>query len=128
MANNYYRATLSPDLPANIFSEEELESLSDACGLKADRDGDDLYFFAEEYFCEEGEDRECSRVNCLTLLQEKLKLLDANEYPHIVIEGAATCSKMRPGEFGGFALFITREEVRGTSTWQWVNEQSGKEI
>jgi hypothetical protein len=39
-----------------------------------------------------------------------------------VIEGAATCNKMRAHEFGGIAYFITRDEVRQMSTWQWLDE------
>ena len=61
-------------------------------------------------------------------MQDKLRRLDASDYPRIVIEGAATCSKMRPGEFGGFAHLITRDDVRSMSTWQWLDEQDGEPI
>src|SRR5262249_12867302 len=117
-----------PDLPAHLFSESERDALA-ACGLSHECEGGTIYFFADEFFREEdhGEDDDGRIVNCVTLLQSKLKLLDPADTPHIVIEGAATCSKMRPGEFGGFAYFITREEVRFFATWQWVDEQSSKE-
>jgi len=123
MANNYNQATVQPELPASLFTQEELDELAQACGLHNEPEGDLLYFFAEEYFCEVGDDEHGQRINCLKVLQAKLQSLDPASYPHIVIEGASTCSKMRPGEFGGFAYFITRDELRCTSTWQWLQEQ-----
>ena len=123
MANNYHQATVSPDLPASLFKAEELCSLDLACGLSCERDGENLYFFAEECFCEQGEDADGFGIDCLTFLQEKLRQLDPAIYPHIAIHGAATCSKMRPDEFGGFAIFITRDEIRSISTWEWLEEQ-----
>jgi hypothetical protein len=123
MASNHYQATMTPDLPAAVFSEFDLHALNAACGLRCE--GDDLlYFYAEECFSEEGEDHEGNWFNGLSLLQEKLRHLDPSAYPRIVIEGAATCSKMRPGEFGGFAFLITRDEIRYMATWQWIHEQT----
>jgi len=120
MANNYYQATVSPDLPANLFSAEEIHSLESACGLTADRVGEDVYFFAEECFCAQGEDADGFGVDCPTFLQGKLRQLNPAAYPRIVIHGASTCSKMRPDEFGGFAIVITRDDIRSTSTWEWL--------
>lgn len=124
MANNYYQATISPLLPASLFTEDELESLSSACGLTGEPEGDLIYFYADTQFCEVGETPEGDRVNCLKLLQKKLKRLPPADFPAIAIEGAATCSRMREGEFGGFAFYITRSEVRSFSTWQWRYEQA----
>jgi hypothetical protein len=124
MANNYNQATISPQLPATLFSEQELQSLEIACGLTHETCGDHLYLFAGDFFREEGEDEDDQRVNCLDLLQEKLGQLDAAAYPHIAIQGASTCSKMRPDEFGGFAFLITRDNVRSFCTWQWLDEQT----
>jgi hypothetical protein len=124
MTNNYCPATISPALPASLFRDEELQSLAIAIGLSAEKDGDCLYFFAEENFCDAGEDDDGEPVNCLTLMQEKLRQLDPAVYPHISIQGAAVCSKMRPDEFGGFAFFITRDDIRSVSTWQWLFEQT----
>ena len=123
MANNYCHATVSPELPAHLFSEEELRSLETACGLSCEPIGEKLYFFAELCYCEQGENDDGFGVNCETLLQEKLLYLDPAEYPHITIQGASTCSKMRPDEFGGFAVFITRDTIRSISTWQWLHDQ-----
>jgi hypothetical protein len=126
MANNYYQATVSPELPATLFTEEELDALEVACGLTCERDDELLYFFADTSFSEEDEydrDGEDVTINCLTLLQGKLRQLNADEYPQISIQGAASCSKMRPDEFGGFAYLITRDDIRYISTWQWLHEQ-----
>jgi hypothetical protein len=124
MADNYSQATVSPDLPAALFNDEELRSLEFACGLTYERYDENLYFFAEACFYEKGEGEDGFGVDCLALLQEKLLKLEPDAYPHISIQGAATCSKMRPDEFGGFAYFITRDTVRSTSTWQWLYEQA----
>jgi hypothetical protein len=123
MANNYYQATLSPDLPAALFNQEELDALA-TCGLSWEKIEGNLYFFADTSFREEGEDNQGSTIDCLALLQSKLRQLDPAAYPHISIQGAATCSKMRPDEFGGFAHLITRVDVRSMSTWQWLDEQT----
>jgi hypothetical protein len=123
MADNYSQATVSPELPAALFNDEELRSLETACGLRCERVGDNLYFFAETCFYEDGEDDDGFGVDCLALFQEKLLKLDAVAYPYIAIQGAATCSKMRPDEFGGFAYFITRDHVRSMATWAWLYDQ-----
>jgi hypothetical protein len=125
MADNFYQATVSPPLPASLFRAEELRTLETACGLGCYPDGNALYFYAETSFCEEGEDEDGRRIDCLALLREKLGQLDPGAYPHIAITGAATCSKMREGEFGGFAHYITRDRVSSVSTWQWLLEQTG---
>jgi hypothetical protein len=124
MANNYSLATVTPNLPANLFTAEELRSLHVACGITTERIGEDLYFFAEDCFCEQGEDEDGFGVDCQALFQEKLRQLDPPTYPHISIQGAISCSKMRRDEFGGFAVFITRDEIRYMSTWQWLHEQT----
>jgi len=127
MADNYSQATVSPELPAALFNDEELQALEMACGLNWEKIDDHLYFFADTSFREEGEDHEDSPVDCLALMQAKLKQLDPAAYPHITIQGAATCSKMRPDEFGGFAHLITRDDVRSMSTWQWLYEQTPRD-
>jgi hypothetical protein len=118
------QATVSPVLPASLFSDAELVSITIASGLDWQREGDDLYFFADTFFDEKGEDEQGETVDLLALLQSKLRQLDTSAYPHIVINGACWCSKMRPDEFGGFAYVITRDDVRHINTWQWLEEQT----
>jgi len=127
MADNYCQATISPELPAALFNAEELRALEMACGLSWEKINDNLYFFADTSFREEGEDDEGSPVDCLALMQAKLRQLDPAAYPRITIQGAGTCSKMRPDEFGGIAHLITRDTVRSMSTWQWLEEQTSRD-
>lgn len=35
---------------------------------------------------------------------------------------AETCDKSLPGQFGGGALFVTKDEVHYLSTWQWLSD------
>ena len=43
--------------------------------------------------------------------------------PYVTIEGAYTCSKLRPGEFGGFAWFITEDSYDCSGTQLWIHEK-----
>jgi hypothetical protein len=122
MSDNYNQATVSPNLPSSLFSEDELESLAKCCGLQHDRIDDLLYFYAEE-FCELGEDEFGNLTSCVQMLQSKLKQLDAVTFPNVMIEGAETCSPMNADQLGGFAFFITRQEIRFVSTSQWLQDQ-----
>jgi hypothetical protein len=56
----------------------------------------------------------------LGVLQNWLKGQDDEEY--ITIEGAVTCNKVRPGQFGGFALIITKDSIHTFSTGQWISQ------
>jgi hypothetical protein len=124
MTDNYVQATISPELPEGIFAEDELSVLEAACGIEWEKIGDHVYYFAPGSFREEGEGEDGETIDCLGLLQEKLRLLDPEAYPHIVIHGAATCDRMRPDQFGGFAHLITRDRIRSISTWEWLEEQT----
>jgi hypothetical protein len=126
MANYYIDASISPPLPASLFSQAEIESLEAACHVACDRDGDDLHLFGEQFFSAAGEDEDGREVNLPTLLQSKLRQLEPAAYPHITIHGACYCDKKRPGEFGGFAYVITRDQIRSTSTWEWLADQAAE--
>lgn len=68
-------------------------------------------------FCENGLDDVGARV-----LQHILKDLDPEEYPKLVVEGAYYCSKLRPGEFGGWACVIWRDRIEWGGTQAWIEE------
>lgn len=72
------------------------------------------YVFLENGLSEEG----------AAVLQRILKDLDAEEYPYLRVEGAYTCSKLRPGEFGGWACHITREDIQWGGTSSWLHQQT----
>lgn len=42
---------------------------------------------------------------------------------HFFIEWANTCSKPRPGEFGGGVVFVTADDITYTNTSNWVDEK-----
>lgn len=144
MANNYCQATVTPDLP---LTDDQLEAITyrgwdldaeewppehlssrtirylerltgydDECfttGLEIAPGADgNVYLYASEY---DGVADE--------LLQDILRDLPQDKYPYIVIEGAYSCSKMRQGEFGGFAVLITREKIHRMDTGVWLNNK-----
>jgi len=54
-------------------------------------------------------------------LEEALQdVVKCNNTDYITVEGAYTCSKMRPGEFGGFAVFITEDDCEHFGTTSWL--------
>jgi hypothetical protein len=64
---------------------------------------------------------ECGNLDQVcSLLQAYLREFDPKG--HIGVEWAVTCSKMRPGEFGGGAVFITakKQEVMSSSHWLFL--------
>lgn len=151
MANNYTQATVSPSIPASAITPLELELLN-YMGLTGDKythEGTELYYFyAEEYlstvddcfeldicgdteidpddavYLEDG--KVISGIESCDVFQNILKRLPVDEFPHITIQGADTCSKMRADNFGGFAVYITRESIEFCSTWAWLNEKTSQ--
>lgn len=136
MADSYTQGTMSPDIP---LTEEQVEALEDLnggdepshplavkwCeGLEIDCEYGEInfepadktrYYFYAEYGLEEW---------AIHVLQEILKGLPEDEYPHLIWEGSYSCSKMRPGEFGGWAVIIYRDRVESYSTAQWISEET----
>lgn len=41
---------------------------------------------------------------------------------YVRIEGASTCDRMRPGSHGGFAIFITKDDVQSMSTASFLDQ------
>jgi hypothetical protein len=145
MADSYSQATVAPFLPMDelakkVFSElrahgdaetteEVLAALvaidpdfadihttnhsSVPIGMNYEADGVGTYYF----YCENSTDD-----LCMAFLQWLLQRECCKDIKNIQVEGANTCSKMRPGEFGGFAVFITRENIKWLSTSQWLSE------
>lgn len=120
MADSYNQATVTPSLPTSAFTMPELNRL-EVCGLFPEKDGNDgLLYFSAEYgiddqapFDGEGES------DPYLILQTALTRCDAS-VPAIIIEGAYTCSKLRPGEFGGYCAYISRRDVRFGSTAELI--------
>jgi hypothetical protein len=118
MSDNFNQATITPSLPGNAFTPAELARLAE-CGLRHEpADEGLLYFFAEDGIDvdADSEDDEDAAVTCpYEILQQALRRCDTS-LTALSIEGAETCSKMRPGAFGGYCAYITRERIYHGST------------
>lgn len=57
-----------------------------------------------------------------TLLQTILKKPECNHIQDFILEGAWWCSKNRQGEFGGYVVRITRDNIQSASTNSIVND------
>jgi len=72
-------------------------------------DGEDYAYFENGFGCEHAE-----------VLRQWLPFLETT---FIEVEAAVTCSKMRQGEFGGCACFITKDDIEWCSTSSWLMER-----
>jgi hypothetical protein len=141
MSNSYETATVTPELPASLFSPFALEYLK-GCGFSHEGEGM-LYFYAEEFAGGyEGEQtvqdaldnvETCpvaklvaaslssdAEANDLLTDYDRLPdyvevfqlFADKAEKKEIVIEGGYWNDKARPGEFGGWVARVTPEKVQ----------------
>ena len=132
MANNYTQCTVQPFIHKELITTAEIIQL-EAAGFSCEVMGDEFYIYSEEGFTEEYEvesedengDTTYEEFPIWPIFQriiERSKSFRPNveveyeEIDEIVLEGAFTCDKMRPGEFGGFLTLVTENDVRGAST------------
>ena len=147
MANNYAQATLYPDIPSSDVTELEIAMLQTA-GWQSDRVEDGLYFFAPERADEDinieslGSEytnptlvgildaRYYYRYDYKDILNKHITVVDifqniisrSSTLDYVTVEGACTCDKMRRGEFGGFAYYITSDSVKYMNTSGFLAE------
>lgn len=128
MANCDTAGTFTPMIPKNLFNSSDL-SLLDAIGVTCDDNGDGTLFLYNErsategYLAgENGEETELEEEDVYSLLQEVIKR-SKGTLPWIHHEQAYTCEKMRPGEFGGSAVFITANDIKFHGTSSWLADQ-----
>ena len=74
--------------------------------------GHHLWLYAEE--CGDPDNVAC-------LVRKFLKMFRPNDY--WVLTYAATCSKPRAGEFGGGAVFVTADEIKGQNAYGFVEQE-----
>lgn len=110
MANNYEQATVHPYLPRKFFNESDLEIL-ELSGFLSEEDGDSYYFYAPEYLT----DTLDQPRTYLDIFQSVIHRSEGN-IDKIVIEGAFTCSELRPCQFGGFVTRITATRIQTATT------------
>ena len=125
MANNYASGTFEPFIPKHLFTEADL-NLLDSLGITANsvHDADDVLYLFNEDYCTTGYletetgEKEVTEDDLYALLQEVIRRSNGS-LKWISHEQAYTCDKMRRGEFGGSAVFITADDIQyhGTSSW-----------
>lgn len=100
-----------PAPPPEGFETASLEIYGFPCTFEVE--GSTAYFYSDE----------SGDVEVLTSVLQQF-LVHFNIDKGIGFEVAYTCSKPRPGEFGGGAVWITHEGVEWLSTGTWLAEKS----
>jgi hypothetical protein len=117
MANNYSQGTIQPSVPEKYLTPdiiEDLESFGITCEFT---EKDKTYYL----FIEFGLDDEEEAVKVLqSILQKWEKVSKKRRYFEIGI--ANTCDKLRPGEFGGSAIFITPKSIKWENTYTFLED------
>jgi len=140
MANNYSQFTMSPD---SLYLSEMHQAYLDMTGAGLEKESDGrFYVYWETCLDEDIEDDQIEDA----LLEgdinpEQADFLRKNGFmdmmrhilhyntkvTHLEIQGAWTCSKMRPGEFGGGIYVISRTEHLWLGTGSaGYNSETGK--
>lgn len=60
------------------------------------------------------------------LVQQFLKEMRPTANKGFSIGWAEVCSEPRAGEFGGGAIFVTKEKIHYMSVWQWLDDMALK--
>lgn len=126
MANNYASGTFAPLIPSDLITTE-FETLADALGVTVNRPDDDgkmAYLFNDGYCSsgyienEDGTEKEVTDEDLYAAIQDIIRR-SSGRLTWVSHEQAYTCDKMRAGEFGGSAVFITADDIQyhGTSSW-----------
>lgn len=126
MSNNHASGTFAPYIPTNLITND-FKKLADAVGLTIqpfNDEGDMVYLFNEDYCTsgyienEDGTEKEVTDEDLYAAIQDIIRNSEG-KLTWVSHEQAYTCDKMRPGEFGGSAVFITADDIQyhGTSSW-----------
>jgi len=128
MADYFSSSVFQPSIPKQLLTNDDLEFLA-AFNIDAEPDGEDtLYLFAEDWCTcavmeyEDGTEKELDENDLFTRFQEIIRRSNG-ELPWIYMETSYTCSKMRPDGFGGFAVFITADDVDCIGTSWWLEQR-----
>lgn len=121
MANNYQQGVMRPAFPPGAVTEAD-EALLDAYGFIVERDSDGQCWLTEDGLHGETPEEFPDSPTWPEVIQDILQRPACKDIPYFVLEGAAWCDKNRPGEFGGYVVFITREEIKEASTFSLVNQ------
>lgn len=133
MADYYTTGTVSPEIPCEFITAEDIEFIKrfgfeteefDKSGVKH------CYFYAPEYSSValdiiNGEEIEIGEEKLFRVFQKILRR-SKGKLPYIYLSFVHTCSRYRPDGFGGSAVFITDKTIKWVSTWGWLSKQKGK--
>lgn len=139
MANNYTEATMTPP----VFLTPQQRAVLPCYGARSapwqkEKPGSELhYVYWESTFIEDPDEddfgvidaREAGfsgKISSLPYFLRDILLNQENEGLVITVEGCHRCDKMRPGEFGGFALMVTRKEYAWVNTGMLRTGKGGK--
>ncbi len=105
------------ECPANVIVVDR-ESLVAALAETRDEDSSVHAYVAEQFASAATDDAEVdldlSGTSWEFMLQDIIKR--SGTLAHVTVVSAFTCSKMRPDGFGGMAVLITADAIRGKST------------
>jgi len=137
MANNYTEVTMTP----SVFLTKKQEKLLRCYGADCEPSGPEdklRYVFWEDHFTEDPDEMDLDEAIAdgdleegakMPLIQDFLRDILLNpenkDVEALDVEGCSRCDKLRSGEFGGFALMVTRKEYAYINTGM-LNLKKGK--
>lgn len=133
MANNHASGTFAPYIPSDLITDD-FKKLAEAVGASLQPFNDDdsmVYLFNEDYCTsghienEDGTEKEVSDDDLYAGLQDIIRRSEGR-LTWISHEQAYTCDKMRSGEFGGSAVFITADNIQYHGTSSWLERRIGE--
>jgi len=140
MANNYYQATMSPD---SIHLSEMHQAYLKMTGAHCEQESDGRFYVTWGEFLNEDIDPSLiiDALNDGDITEEQADFIEKHSFnemmrhilhrnpaeTHIMIEGAWTCERMKPGQFGGSVCVVTRDEYLDLTTGSAsYNKETGK--
>jgi len=118
MANNYAQATVEPSEIPSKYIDDDTQSILEKAGFTVEHYGNNTAYIYSEYWISDEQ-------LAVKTLQKILKAMEKDKIkkPYFEISIAFTCDKMRPGEFGGAAYFITSKKCTVDSTYNFLERQ-----
>ena len=112
-------------------NKSDIENFDIGIVRKQANEGDPIALDLIRCATEEGEDKLYSYImahySFESIIQGILKKPGCSGIGDVCVMGAFTCSKMRPGEFGGWVMRITRETVHYDSTYRVYQRMQAEE-
>ena len=129
MADMYTQVTITPSIPKDLLPEGHLKFLN-GYGIRWEDDHGKWYLYADEYSASSFEDvgddgerveKEHGEDELVALFQNVIKK-SKGELKYVYLHAGCICSKMRPDEFGGWVIFITKKSHHWMGTWDFIEK------